>query len=47
MTGRRPSTGTMLHAYERRFLAPLDEEAAATLVRALQILVVEEQRVTE
>jgi len=33
-------------ATERRFLAPLGEDAAATLVRALQTLVVEE-RVTE
>ncbi|MFF2510465.1 MarR family winged helix-turn-helix transcriptional regulator [Streptomyces sp. NPDC058086] len=32
---------------ERRFLAPLDEEAAATFVRALQILVVEERRIAE
>ncbi|QIY99505.1 MarR family winged helix-turn-helix transcriptional regulator [Streptomyces sp. S1D4-11] len=34
-------------AMERRFLAPLDEEVAATLVRALQILVVEERRIAE
>jgi hypothetical protein len=32
---------------ERRFLAPLGEEAAAALVRALQILVVEERRIAE
>ncbi|MFF4347190.1 MarR family winged helix-turn-helix transcriptional regulator [Streptomyces sp. NPDC001530] len=31
---------------ERRFLAPLDEEAAATLVRSLQLLAAED-RVTE
>lgn len=30
-------------AAERRFLAPLDEETAATLVRALQLLLVEEK----
>ncbi|WP_405884002.1 MarR family winged helix-turn-helix transcriptional regulator [Streptomyces sp. NBC_01384] len=34
-------------AMERRFLAPLDEAAAAALVRALQILVVEERQVME
>ncbi|MFK0024417.1 MarR family winged helix-turn-helix transcriptional regulator [Streptomyces sp. NPDC090798] len=34
-------------AMERRFLAPLDEEAAATLVRALQILVEGERRIAE
>jgi DNA-binding MarR family transcriptional regulator len=30
------------HAAERRFLSPLDEETAATLLRALRILVAEE-----
>ncbi|MFF1738963.1 MarR family winged helix-turn-helix transcriptional regulator [Streptomyces mirabilis] len=34
-------------AMERRFLDPLDEAAAAALVRALQILVVEERRIAE
>ncbi|MFF1603817.1 MarR family winged helix-turn-helix transcriptional regulator [Streptomyces mirabilis] len=34
-------------AMERRFLDPLGEEAAAALVRALQILVVEERRIAE
>jgi hypothetical protein len=32
---------------ERRFLAPLGEEAAASLVRALQVLVMEERRAAE
>ncbi|MER5660138.1 MarR family winged helix-turn-helix transcriptional regulator [Streptomyces mirabilis] len=32
---------------ERRFLDPLGEEAAAALVRALRILVVEERRIAE
>jgi DNA-binding MarR family transcriptional regulator len=31
-------------AAERRFLAPLDQETAATLVRALQALLADEQR---
>ncbi|MET7784782.1 MULTISPECIES: MarR family winged helix-turn-helix transcriptional regulator [Streptomyces] len=34
-------------AMERRFLDPLDEEAAAALVRALRILVAEERRNAE